>query len=176
MVIGKVEEQQCRMLDKPDITYQLPQTMSLLSHLHPSLTLVEPWPPDAEESIEDVVTYSPIPVPEDVLEVMREASDEQFRVEMPGQDRDISHFRIWGAERCMEMNDVYSIEDRLGEALAIGDNGEGGMIVLIHNATPPGLYHIPMGGVNLGDGAYICPTLTDLLAHADNISRVWPYT
>lgn len=145
--------------------------MSLLSHLHPRLKLVDPHPPDSEECIQDVVDFSPIPVPQDFIEVMREASDEQFSVEIPGEDP--SYFSIWGADSCLEMNENYHVQEDLGEALAIGDNGGSEMLILIPGATPPGLYRIHMSNLDIDEASYICPSLTDLLAHADNISNVW---
>jgi len=100
--------------------------MSLLSRLHPRLKMVDPEPPDSEESIQELVDCSPIDIPQDFIDVMREASNEQFAVMVPGEALPC-YFSIWGADYCLEMNEAYQVENQLGEALAIGTNFLGKM-------------------------------------------------
>lgn len=124
--------------------------MSLLSRLHPRLTLVDPEPPDSEEILQELVDWSPIEVPQELVDVMREASNGQFSVQMPEDDP--YYFSIWGADYCLEMNENYHVQEDLGEALGIGDNGGSDMLILIPGATPPGLYRIHMGNLDLDEG------------------------
>jgi hypothetical protein len=145
--------------------------MNILSHLNPNITVAVSAPASTKKQIQDLLECSPIPIPSDYLEIIRQVGDMELLVNLPNDEQ--WYLRLWGAATCLEMNETLEVQIYLAEALAIGTDEGGSVLVLVPHASPPGLYRVGMGSMALSDAHYLCTTLTELLVHGKNIALVF---
>ncbi len=146
--------------------------MSLLSNLHPKLKLATSRPRSSEEEIRALLEFSPIPVPEEYLSLVREGSELEIGVDLG--DEGYWFIRIYGAATAIRMNEAYHVQRGLPQALAIGDNEGGEMLLQMPSANPPGIYHIPMSCLSdMEESTYIAANLKELLTQGKNLDLVF---
>lgn len=146
--------------------------MSALSNLHSKLKVEAFQPRSSEDEIQALLDFSPISVPDDYLSLIREGSELEIGVDLA--DEGYWFIRIYGAATALEMNQAYRVQKGLPNALALGDNEGGEMLVHIPSASPPGIYHIPMSCLSdMDEATHIAADLTELLVHAKNVDLVF---
>jgi hypothetical protein len=96
-------------------------------------------------------------VPTDYLEIVRQATEIELQ-HTGGQ-----YIRIWGPMGAIEMDEAYSIRQRLPGALPIGDGGGGHVLFYQEGQQGFGLYHVGYGDLDRGDAIWIAPSLSDFL-------------
>ncbi len=118
-----------------------------------------------QEDIEKLKIFSTICVPEDYLEIVRVMTDVEILV-------NDNYVRIWGASRCVEMNEAYQVKKYIPNSLAIGDN-EGGMALIIMNgAHGYGLYTVGFGDLDADDAMFIAPSLYEFLVDGKGVEFI----
>lgn len=58
--------------------------MSILSHLHPNLKIAAQDPGCAEEDIRNLINFSPVEIPPDYLELVRDATEVEIEAHLGG--------------------------------------------------------------------------------------------
>lgn len=111
----------------------------------------------SEEAIEEIIRVSTILIPEDYIELLKEATDIQITIE---NSKDIM---IWGVDRCIEMNVAYEIQQYIPMSLAIGDDGFGNALIYTTGQSGFGLYVIPFNDLDIDELQYVAVSLSDLL-------------
>jgi hypothetical protein len=146
--------------------------MNILSNLHSALKLAASDPPSTKDEIKDLLEFSPIPVPEEYLQLIQQGSEMEIGVDLGS--RGYWFIRIYGASGAIEMNKIYEVQKDLTHVLAIGDNEGGDMLIVAPHASPPGIYRNPMACLSDMDSAtFIASNLTELLVEGRNLSLVF---
>jgi len=146
--------------------------MSIISHFSSRLKLAASLPPSSNEEIEALLHFSPIDVPTDYLDLIKQGSQMEIGADLG--DEGYWFIRIYGAARAIEMNKAYKVQQHLKQALAIGDNEGGDMLLLTSDAKPPGIYRIPMSCISdMDDATYIADNLTELLVQGKNLELLF---
>lgn len=125
--------------------------------------------PSTEADIEGLKRFSPIPIPEFYIELIKQGSDYEILV-----DNEM-YIRFWGAAGCLDMNPGYEIQENLGPCLAIGDD-EGGQAFILMPETegyPAGLYLMDFGALFMEDARFIAKSLDDLLIKGDGAEAIY---
>jgi hypothetical protein len=125
--------------------------------------------PSTDAEIAELIKFSPIPVPEFYLEMIRQGSDFEILVDNK------MYIRVWGADGCLEMNPAYGIQEKAGVCLAIGDD-EGGMaLALVPGSVKfaAGLYLVDFAVLDIEDSTYIAESLEDLLINGTGAERIY---
>lgn len=145
--------------------------MSILSHLHPALTIASKDPACTEQEIRELAVFSPIIVPDDYLNLVREATEVEIKADL-GVDG-LWFLRIWGPAGCIDMNDAYNIQKEIPESLALGDNEGCGFLILLADEAQPGIYLIRTSYINRKGAIYLAKNLSDLLVKGENLKLVF---
>lgn len=125
-----------------------------------------------DEEIEELRQFSPIEIPPDFLDLIKHASEIEIGVDLG--DDGYWFIRVYGAAGVVEMNKAYNVQKHLHQALAIGDNEGGDMLLLAPHASPPGVYRIPMSCLSdMDDATYIADNLTELLVKGKNLKLLF---
>lgn len=135
--------------------------MNILSNIAPKIRLATRQDPSTEGDIRELQAFSPIPVPDDYLQLVSEGTELEFVCNE-------CCFRIWGAKGCIEMNEAYEIQQNIPNSLAIGDNEGGSAIVYLPQVENPGLYRISFGCLDVEEAQFIAGSLSDLLMNGRN--------
>ena len=118
----------------------------------------------SEADIGTLLSFSTIDVPQEYIQIVRQATDIEILV------NNRCYIRIWSPLGCVEMNEAYSINRRIPNSLAIGDD-EGDRAILYANGKMGfGLYLVEFGNLDLNDAIYISPSLTKLLIDGEGSS------
>jgi hypothetical protein len=128
--------------------------------------------PSTEAEIAQLLEFAKrheILVPDDYLEVIRQATDLELIVE------DRGCIRIWSATAAVEMNEAYEVQKYLPDALAIGDDEGGKAIALMDGPGGPGMYRFPFADPDRSEANYIAPRLSLLLADGVGIDRLFDW-
>lgn len=102
-------------------------------------------------------------VPAEYLETVGEATEIEI------QHGGGQYIRIWGPGGCVEMDEGYSIRQRIPDAFPIGDDGGGRVIFYQEGKSGPGLYHVGYGDLDREDAVFIASSLTDFLTKSVGI-------
>ncbi|MBL8856414.1 MAG: SMI1/KNR4 family protein [Planctomycetaceae bacterium] len=115
--------------------------------------------PSTDLELQELRNFSRIPLPTDYVELIEQGSEIEILVD------NRMYIRIWGARVCIEMNKAYSIQNCLGDSLAIGDNEGGSALVLVpsNDGIRAGIYLIDFGCLDIDEGVFIAGSLSDLL-------------
>lgn len=145
--------------------------MNILSNLYPNLKLAASRPPSTKEEIKALLEFSPIPVPQEYLQLIQQGSEMEIGVDLGC--RGYWFIRIYGATTAIEMNKAYKVQ-KVKNVLAIGDNEGGEMLVLAPQADPPGIYLNPMSCLSdMDEATFIASNLTELLVDGKNLRHVF---
>lgn len=72
------------------------------------------------------------------------------------------YLRLYGPLGCMEMDEAYGISNAIPNAITIGDNGGGEVIVIVNNAV----YRVGYGALDSGELEYVAESMEELLFFA----------
>ena len=119
-----------------------------------------------QEDIEALENFSDLTIPEDYLGIGRVMTEVEILV------NEKSYIRIWGAARCVEMNDAYQIQKYIPNSLAIGDD-EGGMaLIVMAGPRGMGIYTVGFGDLDANDAKFIAPSLSKFLIGGEGIEAI----
>lgn len=102
-------------------------------------------------------------VPPEYVDLICEATELELQ-HQKGQ-----YVRIWGPLGCMEMDEGYSIRQRISDAVPIGDDGGGHVIFYADGKCGHGLYHVGYGNLDQDDAIWIVPSLYAFLTKAEGV-------
>ncbi|MBC2582759.1 SMI1/KNR4 family protein [Clostridium sp. DJ247] len=115
--------------------------------------------PATEEEIVSLKKFSTIEVPLEYLEIIRQATEIEIKV-----DNEM-YIRIWGPNSCIELNDAYYVQKYLPNSLAIGDDEGGGALVYLNGKDGFGIYMCRFADLDIEEAVKIAPSLYDLLVN-----------
>lgn len=104
-----------------------------------------------------------IGIPEDYRKILGLGADMEMLV------GDEGYIRVWGAEGCVEMNEIYYIQEDIPVSLAIADDGGGGCLVYLEGNEGYGLYYLRYEDLDVDEATYIAPNLTDVIFKGEGI-------
>lgn len=111
----------------------------------------------SESRIKEMIMSSPIEIPSEYVELIREKSE----IEISINEKKV--LRIWGADGCVEMNEAYNIQKYLPYSWAIGDDEGGYVIIYAKDENDIGLYAVSFSDLDDNEKIYIAPSLCDFL-------------
>ena len=82
------------------------------------------------------------------------------------------YIRLWGANGCVEMNEVYFIQKNIPSSLAIGDDEEGNAILYVKGKNGFGLYAVAFNDLDVNEMTFISESLKDLLILAKGVEKL----
>lgn len=138
--------------------------MSILKRLAKELKIETAGTASPESEIQEMLAKSPIRVPDEYIEILREKSE--IEISINGDDM----FRLWNAAGCIELNDAYNIQKYLPHSWAIGDDEGGYAIVYAEEKGVVGVYAVSFGDLDNNEKIYIAPSLFDFLVKGQGIS------
>ena len=140
--------------------------MSILNNLKEKIRIKVNEKASSELEIEEMITKSPIKIPNEFIEIIREKSELELTID--GN----KILRIWGASGCVEMNDAYNIQKYLPRSWAIGDD-EGGYAIVyaIDDNEKTGVYAVSFSDLDDNEKIFIAPSLFYFLAKGTGIAN-----
>ena len=145
--------------------------MKILSQLIQGVEVATKEPGCGEPEIKKLSAFSPVPVPDDYLAFVREATEAELQINF--NDGNFWFLRIWGPESCIDMNEGYHVQEWLPDSLAIGDDEGCGMLVWLPKASRPGLYHVRMSYIDMDGARFLASSLIDLLGDINKLKNVF---
>lgn len=140
--------------------------MSILNELSNKFSVDVSQPPATEEEIKTLKSFSPIEVPLEYLELVRQATEIEIKVDNK------MYIRIWSPLGCIEMNEAYNIQTYMPNSLAIGDDEGGRALMYVTGNEGFGLYIAGFGDLDIDDAIKIAPSLKDLLGNDIGIDKL----
>lgn len=131
----------------------------MIKELHPRFRVVSSSPPLGKVELRKI-DLTP-PPPDEYLELVREATELEIA------DDEGGYLRIWTPRGIKEMDEAYGISSRIPEALPIGDDGGGRVLIYMVGLQGFGLYLSGFGDLSVDDALWVAPTLRDLLTRAE---------
>ncbi len=131
--------------------------MSILKNLNKNINVEVADKASSELIIEEMLTKTPIKLPDEFIEIIREKSEIEISI---NGDKIL---RIWGASGCIEMNDAYNIQKYLPFSWAIGDDEGGYAIVYAKGEEGIGVYAVSFSDLDDNEKIFISPSLSDFL-------------
>lgn len=119
-----------------------------------------------ENEIDKLMKSSSINVPFEYLELIRQKTEIEINIQ--GK----KYIRIWGANGCIEMNEVYFIQKYIPSSLAIGDDEEGNAILYAKGKNGFGLYAVAFNDLDVNEMTFISESLKDLLILAKGVEKL----
>jgi hypothetical protein len=135
--------------------------MNFLNDLSSMYKIDAKQPQATEDEINLLQRFSPIEVPQDYLEIVRQATEIEINV------NNQKYIRIWKPTGCIEMNEDYHIQEYIPDSLAIGDDEGGSTLIYLNGTEGFGLYITGFGDLDADDAVKLAPNLRDLLV--DNV-------
>ncbi len=137
--------------------------MSLLTRVTDRFRIEAQREPSSESDIEKLVEFSPIAVPEDYLEIVREATEVEIDVDGG------AFLRIWGAAESVAMNEDYEVQRYLPQGLAVGDDGGGNAVIYLNSGSSSGVFLCDFGALDEEEMRFLASSLEDLLTRGIGI-------
>lgn len=78
---------------------------------------------------------------------------------------------MWGADGCLELNQAYRVGQELADALAIGDDGGGGLLLYQKGREGFGLYYGRAADLDEAETVKIADSLSDLLVEGKGLTE-----
>lgn len=119
-----------------------------------------------KESIEKLILYSDIPIPEDYISFISMMSETEILISKQ------KYIRIWGAQNSLELNEAYMFKEYLPNSLAIGDDEGEYAFVYYNGAQGYGIYAIAFNDLDPDEMFYISPSLEALLVEGDGLATI----
>lgn len=146
--------------------------MSLLMNLHSSFSVGAKEPPSSEAEITQLALFAKrhgLIVPDEYLELVREASEIELIVDSKGC------IRIWSAAGTVEMNQEYEVQKYLPEALAIGDDEGGKALAMMGGEQGRGLYRFSFSDPDRAEAVFIARSMRALLQHGVGVDQLFDW-
>jgi len=139
---------------------------NIIKNLSSNFSIDAKEAPATEEAISELKKFSPIAVPDEYMQLMRQSAELEIKV------RHKRYIRIWSPRGCMEMNAAYRIQSCIPDSIAIGDD-EGGNALLYCNGNKGfGLYSVSFGDLDICEATFIASALYDLLVNNIGIEKL----
>ena len=138
--------------------------MDILNNLSDSYTVISNKKKLCKHDIDMLCLFSTITVPDDYKELMSNS------LEIEISTCNNKYVRIWGAQRCIEMNRAYFIQNWIESSLAIADDGNCNMFIYANGNKGAGLYIVGFGDMDRDDMIFISKTLADFLCNDDGLN------
>lgn len=119
-----------------------------------------------KDSIEKLILYSDIPIPEDYISFISMMSETEILISKQ------KYIRIWGAQNSLELNEAYMFKEYLPNSLAIGDDEGEYAFVYYNGAHGYGIYAIAFNDLDPDEMFYISPSLEALLVEGDGLTTI----
>ncbi len=97
------------------------------------------------------------PLPDDYLEMQREATEVEVLV------GDSGSIRLWSPDGVIGMNEAHDLQSYITSGVAVGDDEGGATYVLMDGREGAGLYRTSFADPDPSEAVFIAPTFTDLL-------------
>ena len=131
--------------------------MNILKKLSSNYRIDASKSASTDKEINSLIEFSEIEIPEDFLEIIRELTEIEIKVD------DEKYIRIWGADSCIEMNEAYYIQENIPNSLAIGDDEGGNALIYTTGHKGFGLYVIAFNNLDVDELQYVSSSLSHLL-------------
>ena len=69
------------------------------------------------------------------------------------------------------MDEAYDVSLRIPDAIPVGDNGGGAMLIYLNGDSGQGLYRVSYGDIEVASALLISPTLSALLTRGLGIEK-----
>lgn len=138
--------------------------MNILNNLDEKIHVEVADTASTELEIDEMIVKSPIEIPYEYIEIIREKSELEISV---NNDKIL---RIWGASGCIEMNEAYNIQKYLPKAWAIGDDEGGYAIIYAQGTDGIGVYAVSFSDLDDNEKLYIAPSLFDFMVKGVGIN------
>lgn len=119
-----------------------------------------------EMEIAQLIDFSPINVPLEYLELIREKTEMEINI------NDKMYIRLWGASGCIELNEAYLIQKYIPSSLAIGDNEGGDAILYAEGKNGFGIYTVAFNDLDIDEMIYISKSLVELLVYSKGVEKL----
>jgi hypothetical protein len=113
-----------------------------------------------EDDIRRLRNYSPIPIPDEYIDLIREKADILIGI---AENKSVL---LWSARRCVEINQANNIQSYLPNSLAIADDGDGNALVYSDGRDGFGLYAVAFNDLDKDEMIFISKSLENLLVYA----------
>lgn len=140
--------------------------MSVLDYVSNLYSVDVKKPPATEDEIRQLKDFSPIDVPLEYLEIVREATEVEINI------KNEMYIRIWSPNSCIEMNEAYFVQKYLPKSLAIGDDEGGGALLYLFGKEGFGLYLCRFSDLDIDEAIMIAPSLKEFLINNVGIDVV----
>lgn len=140
--------------------------MRMFSELNKDFSIEVSSDASKEDEIKELINFSPIRIPNEYLELIRQKAELEINV----QGR--KYLRIWGANGCIEMNEVYYIQKYIPRSLAIGDDEDGNAIMYADGKSGFGVYVVAFNDLDPNEMIFISHSLEDLLVFAKGVEKI----
>lgn len=131
--------------------------MSILDKLYGGIKVVSAHERSTIVDINELLLFSPIGLPDEYVELSLLGSFIEILIS------DKSYICLWGANKCILMNDEYKVQSDIPLALAIGDDGGGGALFYVDGFDGVGVYHMRYEDMDMDEATYISESLSALL-------------
>lgn len=134
--------------------------------LHASLRLLAQGPPATDDQCGRLKARFP-QVPAEYVDLTREATELELS---RGSG---CNLRIWGPDGCADMDEGYRISERIPEAVPVGDDGGGRVLLYMRGTRGDGLYVVGLGDLDRDDARWISRDLRGLLSDGEGLNSLW---
>ena len=144
--------------------------MSILNHIRNTFKIETFCACSTEKDVKQLLIFSPITVPTEYIEIIREKGEIEILVDNQ------KYVRIWGATGCIDMNTAYSIQECIPNSLAIGDDECCNVILYASGKKGFGLYIVPLDNLCLDEMVYISNSIKGFLIDGVGVqvfNHVW---
>ncbi|MET4726753.1 hypothetical protein ABIE09_000524 [Lysobacter enzymogenes] len=124
-------------------------------------------PAATSREIDALKNFSPIPPPDDYLEIVEQATSIEICI---GNGQ---YIRIWGPKDCVELNHEYEVQKYIKSSLAVGDDEGGNLLIIMAADKGHGLYKVSGGDLDAGSAQFVSESLTSLLIHGQGADVFW---
>lgn len=131
--------------------------MDILYNLKENISIEAGGKASSEIAIEEMIIKSPIEIPDEYMELIREVSELEISI------YGVKILRLWGASGCIEMNEAYNIQKYLPRSWAVGDDEGGYAVVYASEDGKTGVYAVPFSDLDDNEKIFIAPSLFDFL-------------
>lgn len=132
-------------------------SIKILNNLNENVNIKISDTASSESEIKQMLTKSPIKIPNEYPEIIRERSE--LEIDVCGN----KILRIWSAAGCIELNEAYNIQKYLSQTWAIGDDEGGYTIIYAKGESDIGLYAVSFSDLDDNEKIFLAPSLYDFL-------------
>lgn len=140
--------------------------MGIVNELNKNFRIDASCVASLECEIDELIRFSSIKIPNEYLELIREQTELEINIQSQ------KYIRIWGANRCIEMNEAYFIQKYIPYSLAIGDDEGGNAIIYAEGKNGFGVYAVAFNDLDINEMIFISNSLKEILISAEGIEKL----